>query len=213
MFGFKQQEVAIEDPSVVSSLVDALASFNDALSEQITIIGTSVLAAREHMSPELTYGVIVLPLFLLVTVATVFASRPILSSSKFEEGSSNHRSVPSVASLDQSEITNLTLMLSLSKTPTGDDSSQSDCDGGDDVSDDGSVEWTYQDFKEATFDDDVSELADTPSSTPPRPSLGRAASLRSRMSTKGLRKRLSSLSARNLVKSDSKSQMTAEVSK
>ena len=213
MFGFKQQEVAIEDPSVVSSLVDALASFNDALSEQITIIGTSVLAAREHMSPELTYGVIVLPLFLLVTVATVFASRPILSSSKFEEGSSNHRSVPSVASLDQSEITNLTLMLSLSKTPTGDDSSQSDCDGGDDVSDDGSVEWSYQDFKEATFDDDVSELADTPSSTPPRPSLGRAASLRSRMSTKGLRKRLSSLSARNLVKSDSKSQMTAEVSK
>ena len=213
MFGFKQQEVAIDDPSVVSSLVDALASFNDALSEQITIIGTSVLAAREHMSPELTYGVIVLPLFLLVTVATVFASRPILSSSKFEEGSSNHRSVPSVASLDQSEITNLTLMLSLSKTPTGDDSSQSDCDGGDDVSDDGSVEWTYQDFKEATFDDDVSELADTPSSTPPRPSLGRAASLRSRMSTKGLRKRLSSLSARNLVKSDSKSQMTAEVSK
>ena len=216
MFGFKQQEVAIEDPSVVSSLVDALASFNDALSEQITVIGTSVLAAREHMSPmspELTYGVIVLPLFLLVTVATVFASRPILSSSKFEEGSSNHRSVPSVASLDQSEITNLTLMLSLSKTPTGDDSSQSDCDGGDDVSDDGSVEWTYQDFKEATFDDDVSELADTPSSTPPRPSLGRAASLRSRMSTKGLRKRLSSLSARNLVKSDSKSQMTAEVSK
>lgn len=214
MFGFKQhEEVAIEDPSVVSSLVDALASFNDALSEQITIIGTSVLAAREHMSPELTYGVIVLPLFLLVTVATVFASRPTQSSSKFEEGSSNHRSVPSVASLDQSEITNLTLMLSLSKPPTGDDSSQSDCDGGDDVSDDGSVEWTYQDFKDATFDDEVSELADTPSSTPPRPSLGRAASLRSRMSTKGLRKRLSSLSARNLVKSDSKSQMTAEVSK
>ncbi|EJK64568.1 hypothetical protein THAOC_14687 [Thalassiosira oceanica] len=208
---FKQQEEVAEDPSVVSSLVDALASFNDALSEQIAIVGTSILAARENMSPQLTYAVIVLPLFLLVTIATVFISRPTKASSKFEDGAS--RSLPSVASLEESEITKLTLMLSLNKPPTGDDSSQSDCDAGDDISDDGSVEFTYQDFKDATFDDEVSELADTPSSTPPRSSPRRAASLRSRMSTRGLRKRLSSLSARNLVKSDSKSQVTAEVSK
>mmetsp|Transcript_35830 Transcript_35830/g.80527 ORF Transcript_35830/g.80527 Transcript_35830/m.80527 type:complete len:213 (+) Transcript_35830:42-680(+) len=208
---FKQQEEVVEDPSVVSSLVDALASFNDALSEQIAIVGTSILAARENMSPQLTYAVIVLPLFLLVTIATVFISRPTKASSKFEDGTS--RSLPSVASLEESEITKLTLMLSLNKPPTGDDSSQSDCDAGDDISDDGSVEFTYQDFKDATFDDEVSELADTPSSTPPRSSPRRAASLRSRMSTRGLRKRLSSLSARNLVKSDSKSQVTAEVSK
>ena len=204
---FKQQEEVVEDPSVVSSLVDALASFNDALSEQIAMIGASVLAARENMSPQLTYAVIVLPLFLLVTIATVSVSRPAQSSSKFEDGS-----LPSVASLEESEITRLTLLLSLNK-PTGDDSSQSDFDGGDDISDDGSVEFTYQDFVDTSFDDEVSQLADTPSPTPPRSPFRRAASLRSRISTRGLRKRLSGLSARNLVKSDSKSQVTAEVSK
>ena len=130
-----------------------------------------------------------------------------LLDSYHNEIKSEHTTLSKMLNVDEDEILELTASSSSATSSNDDSDSEEDQDDNDDISDDGSVEESYEDFlknlgfpKDRNDEDEVSELQllETPTSSPPTtPSRTKKVvddddrSVRSNMSMRSFKKKLS----------------------
>ena len=142
-------------------------------------------------------------LFILISFIICVPLSSLLDS-YHKEIKSDHHTLSKMLNVDEDEIIELTASSSSDSGSSNDDSDSEDQEeDGDDISDDGSVDESYEDFlKNLGFPqnkkdvDEVSELLETPTSSPPTtPSRTKVddddRSVRSNMSMRSFKKKLS----------------------